>query len=55
MRIERDDGRRRARVESGFEHRPVPSMDAVERAERDGARLALELGGVAGNLHASRG
>src|SRR3954469_1653169 len=52
--VERDDGRCQARVDRGADHPPVSQVDAVEGAERDRARLPLELPGRARDAHASR-
>ena len=43
MRVERDHGRGEARVDRGADDALVTSVDPVERPDRDGPRLPLEL------------
>src|SRR5581483_2704519 len=51
--VERDDGRAPTRRERGAEHRTVPDVDAVERADRHRARHPLELGRRPRDVHAA--
>ena len=51
VRIERDHRRREARVDRSLDDAPVAAVDAVEGADRDRARLPLELGRRVGDPH----
>src|SRR5581483_4316558 len=50
VRVERDNRRPRPRVHRRADDRPVADVEAVERADRDRARVAAEVGGVAPDL-----
>ena len=51
MRLEGDDGRRQAGVDGDLDHAAVAAVHAVERADRDRARLPLELNRCVRDLH----
>ena len=51
VRVEGDHRRRPSGGERGVEHAPVAEVDAVEGAERDRARLRLELIHLPGDVH----
>ena len=53
MRVERDDRRHETRVDSGADDGAVAEVDAVERADRDGALADRQLLREARNRHAS--
>ncbi len=54
MRVEGDHRRLEPGVDRRSQHRPVPEVDAVERADRDRAGPALELGRCVRDPHAPR-
>ena len=53
VRVERDDGRLGPRRERGFDHAPVPEVDAVEGPERDARGPASSSVGSPRDLHRS--
>ena len=53
MRMEGDDRRRRTMPDRGPDDRPVPDVDAVERADRDRARPPLELARRVRDVHSA--
>ena len=51
VRIERDHGRAKARVDRSADHRAMAGVDAVERPDRDRARQRFELVRLTGDVH----